>query len=124
MLGLLGKGIKKLFGTKSDKDLKLLYPYVDKINSEFNKLSSISDQELRDKTVSFKEKISANTKKVSDQRITSTVYSPTVKVEPVEYYSCKSLGSTKNNPCTRNQRDFMFLRKHRHILIAECMCIT
>ena len=32
MLGLLGKGIKKLFGTKSDKDLKLLYPYVDKIN--------------------------------------------------------------------------------------------
>ena len=67
MLGLLGKGIKKLFGTKSDKDLKLLYPYVDKINSEFNKLSSISDQELRDKTVSFKEKISANTKKVSDQ---------------------------------------------------------
>ena len=67
MLGLLGKGIKKLFGTKSDKDLKLLYPYVDKINSEFNKLSSISDQELRDKTVSFNEKISANTKKVSDQ---------------------------------------------------------
>ena len=67
MLGLLGKGIKKIFGTKSDKDLKLLYPYVDKINSEFNKLSSISDQELRDKTVSFKEKISANTKKVSDQ---------------------------------------------------------
>ena len=67
MLGLLGKGIKKLFGTKSDKDLKLLYPYVDKINSEFDKLSSISDQELRDKTVSFKEKISANTKKVSDQ---------------------------------------------------------
>ena len=67
MLGLLGKGIKKLFGTKSDKDLKLLYPYVDKINSEFNKLSSISDQELRDKTVSFKEKIYANTKKVSDQ---------------------------------------------------------
>ena len=67
MLGLLGMGIKKLFGTKSDKDLKLLYPYVDKINSEFDKLSSISDQELRDKTVSFKEKISANTKKVSDQ---------------------------------------------------------
>ena len=67
MLGLLGKGIKKIFGTKSDKDLKLLYPYVDKINSEFDKLSSISDQELRDKTVSFKEKISANTKKVSDQ---------------------------------------------------------
>ena len=34
MLGLLGKGIKKIFGTKSDKDLKLLYPYVDKINSD------------------------------------------------------------------------------------------
>ena len=46
MLGLLGKGIKKIFGTKSDKDLKLLYPYVDKINSEFDKLSSISDDSL------------------------------------------------------------------------------
>ena len=49
MLGFLGKGIKKIFGTKSDKDLKLLYPYVEKINNEFCKLSSKSDQELRAK---------------------------------------------------------------------------
>ena len=67
MLGLLGKGIKKIFGTKSDKDLKLLYPYVEKINLEFEKLSSISDQELRDKTSFFRQKISENTKVVSDQ---------------------------------------------------------
>ena len=67
MLGFLAKGLKKIFGTKSDKDLKLLYPYIDKINTEFQKLSSISDQELRNKTALFKEKISSKTKEVSDQ---------------------------------------------------------
>jgi len=67
MLGFLGKGIKKIFGTKSDKDLKLLYPYVEKINNEFGKLSSISDQELRAKTSLFKERIIKATKSLSDQ---------------------------------------------------------
>ena len=67
MLGLLGKGIKKIFGTKSDKDLKLLFPYVEKINIEFERLSSISDQELRDKTSFFKQKISETTEDFSNQ---------------------------------------------------------
>ena len=64
MLGFLGKGIKKIFGTKSDKDLKLLYPYVEKINNEFGKLSSISDQELRAKTSLFKERIILKSKSI------------------------------------------------------------
>ena len=37
--------LKNILGSKSDKDLKDLYPMVDKINSEFDKLKSISDDD-------------------------------------------------------------------------------
>ena len=65
--------LKKILGSKSDKDLKGLYPLVDKINSEFDLLSSLSDDELRGKTKLFKEQITNNLKdtnsKVQDLRI-------------------------------------------------------
>ncbi len=54
--------LKKILGSKSDKDLKGLYPLVGKINSEFDLLSSLSDEELRGKTDLFKEKITNNLK--------------------------------------------------------------
>ena len=57
MLGFLSKGLKKILGSKSDKDLKELYPYIKKINDEFDMLSEISDQELRNKTKYFKDLI-------------------------------------------------------------------
>ena len=44
-MAIFSKVIKKVFGSKSAKDLKKLYPYVDKINEEFNLLSNISDDE-------------------------------------------------------------------------------
>ena len=52
--------IKKILGSKSDKDLKDLYPLVDDINIEFDKLKNISDDELRNKTFEFKEIIQNN----------------------------------------------------------------
>ena len=60
--------IKKILGSKSDKDLKDLYPLVDDINSEFDKLKNISDDELRNKTFEFKKIIQKNLKD-SDQEI-------------------------------------------------------
>ena len=57
MLGFLSKGLKKILGSKTDKDLKELYPYIKKINDEFDMLSEISDQELRNKTKYFKDLI-------------------------------------------------------------------
>ena len=54
--------LKNILGSKSDKDLKDLYPMVDKINSEFDKLKNISDDELRNKTFEFKEIIQNNLK--------------------------------------------------------------
>ena len=57
MLSFLNKGLRKILGSKSEKDLKKLQPYVNKINDEYNLLSKISDQDLRNKTKYFKEKI-------------------------------------------------------------------
>ena len=54
--------LKNILGSKSDKDLKDLYPMVDKINSEFDKLKNISDEDLRNKTDLFKKQITDNLK--------------------------------------------------------------
>ena len=50
------KFINKLFGSKSDRDIKAVKPIVDKIKEEYEKLSSISHDDLRAKTLSFKER--------------------------------------------------------------------
>jgi len=57
MIGLLSKGIAKVFGTKSERDIKEILPYVDKTNEEYRKLQDISDDELRGKTQILKSKI-------------------------------------------------------------------
>lgn len=47
----------KIFGTKSQRDLKELSPIVPKINEEFNKLKSLSDDQLRGRTGELKKYI-------------------------------------------------------------------
>ncbi len=49
--------ISKLFGNKSDRDVKAIQPLVEKIKNEFSKLDGISNDELRAKTIAFKETI-------------------------------------------------------------------
>ena len=49
--------ISKLFGSKSERDVKSIQPIVEKIKSEFSKLDGISNDELRAKTIAFKETI-------------------------------------------------------------------
>ena len=53
MLGFL----TKIFGSKSERDIKVIQPVVVKINEEYAKLSPLSNDELRNKTVYFKEVI-------------------------------------------------------------------
>jgi len=67
MLGAITKGFAKLLGTKSDKDIKLLMPYVGQINDEFKKLATISDDQLRNRTTELKEHIKNDLKKIDDQ---------------------------------------------------------
>ena len=54
MLNLIGK----IFGNKNERDLKPLWPIVDQVGSEWEKLKSISNDALREKTSEFKKRIS------------------------------------------------------------------
>ncbi|HSD63450.1 MAG TPA: preprotein translocase subunit SecA [Ignavibacteriaceae bacterium] len=49
--------IKKVFGDKHSKDVKILSPVVDEINQEYEKIKNISVDELKAKTTEFKQKI-------------------------------------------------------------------
>ncbi len=49
--------LKKVFGDKNTKILKELWPIVDKINEEYEKIKDYSDDELRAKTDEFKERL-------------------------------------------------------------------
>ncbi len=49
--------ISKLFGSKSDRDVKGIMPLVEKIKAEYAKLDQITNDELRAKTIDFKETI-------------------------------------------------------------------
>ena len=57
MAGLLNI-ISKLFGNKYDKDVKEITPIIEKINFEFSKLSTLTNDDLREKTSDFKNQIS------------------------------------------------------------------
>ncbi len=57
MLGSIFKAVTKVFGSKSDRDLKPIYPLVDQVNFEYANLQNISNDELRNKTPEFKQQI-------------------------------------------------------------------
>ena len=50
--------ISKLFGNKSERDVKSILPLVEKVKAEFAKLDGITNDDLRSRTVAFKETIS------------------------------------------------------------------
>ncbi len=62
--------VKKIFGDKHAKDYKILWPIVEEINEEYEKIKDLSDDQLREKTGEFKEKIQnyvAETKQKIDE---------------------------------------------------------
>ena len=64
MLNIITKAISAVFGTKADKDLKELYPFVQKINEAWNKIQNLSNDHLRDKTAEFKKFIAVGLSEV------------------------------------------------------------
>ncbi|MDR3184915.1 MAG: preprotein translocase subunit SecA [Prevotellaceae bacterium] len=56
-MAIFGSVLKKLFGTKSDRDLKAIMPYVDKINNVYATCDKLSNDELRAETNRLKEVI-------------------------------------------------------------------
>lgn len=57
MLDKIGKVITKIFGSKSEKDIKAIMPIVDKINAMGPEMEKLSDEELKAKTEEFKQRI-------------------------------------------------------------------
>ena len=49
--------IEKVFGTHSERELKLINPVIDRIESLRPEMIALSDEELRDKTRIFKERL-------------------------------------------------------------------
>ncbi|WP_017733282.1 preprotein translocase subunit SecA [Nafulsella turpanensis] len=67
MFDFITKGIQKLVGTKSERDVKVLLPYVDKVNEEYNKLTSLSDDQLRSRTHEVRAKIDQHLESIDKQ---------------------------------------------------------
>ena len=67
MANIFTKGITKIFGTKSDKDIKAVMPFVDKTNEIFAGLADISNDELREKTNELRTKIKTELKSIDDE---------------------------------------------------------
>lgn len=62
MLDFIAKGLAKVFGTKSDRDIKEFTPKVALINEAFQKLQPLSDEQLRAKTAEIKSIINEDLK--------------------------------------------------------------
>ena len=59
--------LKKLLGTKSEKDVKNLEGKVEEINSIYNSLATISNNDLRQRTNSIKAKLQEAIKEEKDK---------------------------------------------------------
>ena len=46
--------VEKVFGTHSERELKLIYPIIDKIEKLRPEMQKMSDEELKDQTRKFK----------------------------------------------------------------------
>lgn len=65
MSNFISSFVSKVFGSKSDRDIKEIKPIVEKISAEYALLQSISHDELRAKTLAFKQRIKNYTAELS-----------------------------------------------------------
>ncbi|MCK5457889.1 MAG: preprotein translocase subunit SecA, partial [Melioribacteraceae bacterium] len=59
--------LKKIFGDRNEKAMKELWPVVDEIKSEYEKIKLLSDDDLKAKTNEFKETIQKHTEETREQ---------------------------------------------------------
>ncbi|MFA7290107.1 MAG: DEAD/DEAH box helicase, partial [Melioribacteraceae bacterium] len=64
---MLNAFLKKIFGDKNTKAMKDIYPIVDEINEQYEKLKDLTDDELKTKTVEFKNRINEATQELRDE---------------------------------------------------------
>jgi preprotein translocase subunit SecA len=61
------KLISKIFGTKSEKDIKKMMPLVELTKKEGEQLTSVSHDQLREKTSEVQHYINSQLKSIDDQ---------------------------------------------------------
>jgi preprotein translocase subunit SecA len=66
-MSILNSVIKLFVGDKQQKDLKILQPIVEKVTAFESSLSALTNDQLRAKTIEFKEKIAVANKVFSDK---------------------------------------------------------
>ncbi|GAA5522541.1 preprotein translocase subunit SecA [Aliifodinibius salicampi] len=66
MFDKIGDILTSIFGTKSEQDLKKIWPIVEEINEHYEKMEQLSDEELKQKTENFRQKISNATAEVKE----------------------------------------------------------
>jgi preprotein translocase subunit SecA len=67
MFDFITKSLKKVFGTKYEKDVQKYLPVVEQIIEHYESYASISNDELRNKTVEFRSRIAEYLKEIDDQ---------------------------------------------------------
>ena len=85
--------IEKVFGTHSERELKLIRPIVDKILGMREQMVALSDDELRDNTRKFKERL-ANGETLDDllPEAFATVREAARRVLNMEHYPVQLIG--------------------------------
>ena len=61
------KYLSKFFPSKHEKDIKEILPLLDKIDTFYQQYKNLSDEELKAKTIEFKERIKSETKEIDDR---------------------------------------------------------
>ncbi len=85
--------IEKMFGTHSDRELKMIYPIVDKIVAMRPQMVALSDEELKDNTRKFKERLK-NGESLDDilPEAFATVREAARRVLNMEHYPVQLIG--------------------------------
>ncbi|HXG38342.1 MAG TPA: preprotein translocase subunit SecA, partial [Bacteroidota bacterium] len=59
--------LRKLFGSKHERDIKALLPLVAEINKHFEQLQGLTDEQLRAKTDEFRARIKEATREIEEE---------------------------------------------------------
>ena len=88
-MSIVNSLLKVFLGDKSGKDLKKLTPLVDEINKHFIGMSSLSNDELRDKTYNFKKIISDKTSELvsSLKKLNESITNESSNIEKEKLFS-------------------------------------
>ena len=89
----MSKIIDKIFGTHSEREVKLVMPYVNKILSLRDEYVKLTDEELKHKTVEFKERLK-NGETLDDilPEAFATVREASRRVTGLEHYKVQLIG--------------------------------